>query len=847
MTPPISTNLGHIDLQNGACTKCDLCKDRKAVVNGFGNVEAKILFVTDSVGGYEEANTRPIQGTNGKLFDRLLLRAGLSRAQVFTTSVIRCKGAPKSPKELQKSIDACKNYLETEINTIKPNVIVPMGSTALKAVMESKTINITKERGVLHFSEKYQCKVIPIFHPAYLLQMPHFEQVTVQDLCRVKNESKSRTPLPTPVRNHHTITTLDDFYKFLAIYKQATHLAVDVESTGLKWMVDEIIGISFSCAAGEGYYIPLVVGRGARNLVTRKLQELWGPHQSEVVKGIKELLEGPTKKIFHNGAYDIKILKCNLGIDINNFWFDTMLGDHLLDENARGLHGLENCALRFTDFGSYKRPVLEWFKEHKIAEKDRDFSLLPSSLLWPYGASDADVTFTLYEIFAPKIREQGLYRLFSQIVMPIQRRLIETEFRGVEIDQVYLDQLELRYGTRLIELEQLIYKLVGTFKISSPDQLRKVLFTDLKLPPIKKTDTGKWSTDKEVLKELKNKHPVIEPLMEFKLTSKLLRTYVIGLRPKLDKNSRLHTSYLVHGTTTGRLASRGPNLQNIPARTKDIQGAFLAGKDRVFIAADFSQAEWRAWANFSQDPQMVKDCYKGKDFDIHKEVASVAYQIPTVQVVKTQRDLAKTIVFGGIYGRGPNSVAEQFKVPIPFAHKILDYVKNRYPVGFKWLAQQQAQAKQVGEVYNLFGRVRHLQSALECLNEEIRAKALRLACNSPIQGTIGDLNSIATLRVLNRFEKENIDGYLALTIHDALIFSVKADQQEVAISIIDQEMTRPVENFTVPMRVEIKVGARWSDVHVITDEELTVEPDEDLVENSPVDDKDDKDDEEEIE
>lgn len=814
-----SPSLNTISLGNGACTKCDLCKNRTLVINGYGNTQTKILFVTDTVSGYEESAQKPLQGVNGKLFDRMLVQAGLSRASIFITPVIRCKGAPKTPKQLQISIDACREYLDKEIEAIKPNVIVPMGSTALKTVMGNRTLNITRERGILHFSDKYQCKVVPIFHPNYLMQVPHYEQVTIQDLCRIKLESQSLGALPTPKRNHKVILTVEDFKSFLATHRLADTLACDIESTGLDWLVDKVIGISFSRAAGEAYYIPFIKGSG-------DLSPLWGEHQNFIVDGVKLLLSGPSKKIFHNGAFDVKLLKQDLGVDVVNFCWDTLLMDHLLDENARGLHGLENCALRFTDFGSYKQPVVRWFKDQKIAEKNRNYAMLPLELIGPYGAADSDVTFTLYELFVPKMKEQGLMRLFTQIVMPIQKRLIETEFRGIEIDVDYLSKLEVQFKEEIINLEQSIYKLVGTFKINSSQELEEILFTTLKLKPLKKTKTGRWSTDKEVLKELSGQHPIIEPLQRYKLVTKLLRTYVIGLRLKLDKLGRLHTSYLVTGTTTGRLSSRKPNLQNIPASTNDIQNAFIAGRGRLFIAADYSQAEFRAWANFSRDPQMIADCNQGEGFDIHKEVASVIFKVPTTKITKIQRNLAKTCLFGGIYGRGPNSIAEQFKVPMAEAHRIVEYIKRRYPLGFKWIVRQQHEAQRTGVVRTLFGRTRHLAPALESLNDEIRAKALRLAVNSPVQGTIGDLNSIATLRVLDRFEKEGIDGYLALTIHDALTFNVAEAQKDQATRIIREEMERPVQGFDVPVFVDMKIGERWGVVRKIEDEEFLEDPKE---------------------
>lgn len=1150
-----------IGLNNSECQKCGLCTTRTKVFNGLGNPQAKILFVVDKITHREVNSNKHIQGLNEILFNNLLRAAGISKNDVFFTSATRCDGYIKKPKDHFLFSQECFGYLEQEVQQIKPNIIVPIGADAAKAVFQTKTFNISKGRGTLRYSKKLQCKVIPILHPGFLIQNPAHEDITVLDLKAIKAESTCTSPLPTPVRNHKTILTIEDFNQFLVDYSNAPVLASDIESTGKEWLKDKIIGISFSKVAGEAVYIPFIKGQG-------NLEDYWEDNQSAVYQGVKRLLEGPSAKIFHNGSFDIKILKANMDIHVCNFAWDTLLMDHVLYENAKGLHGLEDCAYRFTDFGNYKTSAIDWFEEQGIPKDKRDFSLLPTEILYPYAANDSDATFTLYDIFKPKLKEQDLLRLFNQVTMPLQRLVIEVEYRGIEIDTQYLNDLGERYRVRLIDLEQQIYKLVGTFKITSGKQLQKVLFVDLKLKATKKTPSGGWSTDKEALEPLKGKHPVIDLLVDYKLIKKLLSTYVEGLQEKLDSNNRLHTNYLLFGTTTGRLSSVNPGLQNIPARTNDIQLAFLPGADRVFIAADYAAAEfacirgdqrvlmadstlkcikdiqvgdkvwsveelptfrsrrpkiatvqkviyqgkkacqivqdgtntlvatsdhkflrrrgpfssnstWKpvnkgdrcytfpqgaipdireyirgtilglyltdgtvsnvwqnnmqlsisqkdpqvlnwvkdqlrkdgiksslgnnaihvygqvavtkfleqykytdnfsyirgfisglllgdgwfgggsklkpsnratlglsivhpevldltykalnrikeekkykfeytvynfpirkdkdhkpffhfimqassmflfpivvpcdkqqrmqlrieqtsnlqtlttstvdiapleglhdtydlttsegtfvcenyvvhnCWANFSKDPQMKADIEQGKEFDIHRNVGSVVFGIPKDQITKDQRNLAKTCLFGKMYGRGPNSVAEQFKVPVEQAKKILDYVQRRYPVGFRWLAQQQHEAQRVGYTKTHFGRIRHLQPLFNCLDEEIRAKALRLALNSPIQGTIGDLTNIAALRVTKRFQKEGIDGYLALNIHDALVFSVPKAQEKLALAVVQEEMERPVERFSIPMRVEIKVGPTWGSVHKLEDEVPVVEEHEDLEE-----------------
>jgi DNA polymerase I len=825
-----ASSVGYIDLKNKDCNKCNLCQGRSAVVNGFGNFESKILFVTDSVGGYEESALQPLQGDNGELFNSLLKRAGLSRKNIFVTSVIRCKNAPKKPKELQVSIDACKDYLDQEIATIKPNVIVPLGGTALKVILQSKLLNITEERGVLHWSEKYQCKVIPIFHPNYLYNVPQHENVTIIDLIRIKSESRSPVPIPTPRVKTKVILTIEEFRAFKQEYKSAELLAVDIEATGLDWMKDHVIGMSFSKSKTEGYYIPLIVGGGACNLQTKTLEKIWGDDYSEIIEGLKELLEGSAQKILHNGSYDLKMLLSDLKIEVNNFCWDTLLMDHLLYENAQGLHGLENCALRFTDFGSYKRSTIAFFKDFKIPKKKRDYSLLPLQLIGPYGCLDTIVAFSIFETLYKQLQDNDLLRLYKQVVLPIQKVLIKTEMRGVGIDKEYLTHLGKKYETDISETEQQIYKLVGTFKINSNKELPNLLYNKLKLPKINRTKSGNWSTDKKTLEELADKHPVISLIQKYKMLEKVKGTFIEGILAKLDSNDRLHTSYLVWGTVSGRLSSRGPNLQQIPSKILDIQQAFIAGSGRVFIASDLKQAEWRAWANFSQDPQMVNDCNQDpRLFDIHKEVASISYHIPVEKVTKLLRDLAKRLVFGVLYGLSAKSAAEQLKCPIEDAYTILNYIKQRYPYGFNWIENLKKIILNHGIVRTHFGRIRHLQPMLDSVNKELQSKALRQGVNSVIQGTIGDLNNIATIRILNKFEKENIDGYLALTIHDALIFSVLESQQAQAVKIIEEEMTRPVENWNIPMFVDVKVGSRWGEVHKVEDEELPLPDLEDQI------------------
>ena len=807
-------------INNAGCTKCGLCKFRRNIVNGTGSPSAKIFIVGEGPGPSEDGYAQPFVGPSGKLLKRLMQQAGIDYRDVYFSNCVRClpKGTAKPVREPSyEEIEACAPYLEEEIAAVKPTVIVPAGNTALRYILGAKNLNITRQRGLEIWSEKYQCKVCPMFHPAAILRNPKYEGVTVQDLIRIKASSAS-TELTTIGLG--TYEVVDDKLKLDALFhhlETEPEISIDIETTSLDWMSSQIISIGFCWKERTGWCLPLLNTKQAETDPTTRFWD--DATYLSIQDRLKKAMALPSKKILQNGKFDLKHL-LYAGISVNNFYFDTMLAHHLLDENAENLHGLKEMAWVYTDMGGYDKEVDDYFAANRKLK--RQYILLPFKTLVRYNAADADCTFRLFKKFKPMISDQGLSRLFRQIVMPMSNVFLHTELIGAQVDTNYVEKLRVEYTAKKGELEAKIFAKTGEFNIRSTKELRKVLYEDNGFETDQLTKTGALSTSKNVLAELLKEHQssdVLANLLEYKKTMTMLSTFIKGMSSHLDSNGRVHSTYKLHGTATGRSSSAEPNLQNIP-RESTIRGMFIAKPGYTLIEADYGQAEFRFWAYYSQDPQMILDISSGKD--IHKMTASSAFGTPIDQITKKQRQDAKAIVFGLMYGRGVASVAEQLQISEDEAQRVVDVFFNRYPRAKRWLKDIVFFARHHGYVKNHFGRLRRLPG-INSTDQEVRSEAERQSKNSPIQSGASDMTFIASIRIKREFEKRQLSGQLVLTVHDSVIYEVPDAEVAESIKIIKTEIERPIEGVNVKMQAEIKSGTRWGELTAVIFDESVAE------------------------
>lgn len=568
----------------------------------------------------------------------------------------------------------------------------------------------------------------------------------------------------------------------------------DTETTSLNELEAELVGMSFSYKKGLAYYIPLSEKRD------EALETL------EIFKPFFE--KEDVLKIAHNLKFDYKVLH-QYGVEVEGAIFDTMIAHYLL--NPDGRHGMDYLSEIYLN---YKPVSIESLigKKGKNQGTLRDVSLEEQTI---YAAEDADVTFQLYEIFAPQLKKEGVEDLFYHIEMPLMRVLAKMEFAGISLDENWLIQESKDLENDLKNLETKIFELCGEeFNMNSPKQLGEILFEKLKLDPkAKKTKTGQYATSEDILQKLASKHEIIQYILEYRTYQKLKSTYVDALPNQIDKDTkRVHTNFSQTTAATGRLASLNPNLQNIPIRTlrgQQIRGAFVADEGNKLISADYSQIELRLIAEISGEENMIKAFQNGED--IHASTAAKLFKIPIEEVTKTQRSQAKTVNFGIIYGQGAFALAEQTGLSRTEAKQLIDSYYETYPKLKEFMAEQVAKARKLGYVETILGRKRHLQD-INSNNFVVKGHAERNAVNAPIQGSAADIIKLAMIKIQEVLEQEHLKTKMLLQVHDELVFEAPENEVEIAKKLIKENMENAYKT-EVPLLVEVGVGENWLEAH----------------------------------
>lgn len=567
----------------------------------------------------------------------------------------------------------------------------------------------------------------------------------------------------------------------------------DTETTSLNELEAELVGMSFSYKKGLAYYIPLSEDKGE---VLQTL-EIFRPFFEK-----EDLL-----KIAHNLKFDYKILK-QYDITVKGAMFDTMIAHYLL--NPDGRHGMDYLSEVYLN---YKPVSIETIigKKGKKQGTFRDADLRTQT---DYAAEDADVTFQLYELFAPQLKKENLEDLFFKIEMPLMEVLAKMELAGISLDEKWLAQESIDLENDLRQLESKIFEISGEeFNMNSPRQLGEILFEKMQLDPkAKKTKTGQYATSEDVLQKLSSKHEIIKHILEYRTYQKLKSTYVDALPSQIDRDERVHTNFSQTTAATGRLASVNPNLQNIPIRTlrgQQIRGAFVSGEGKKIISADYSQIELRLIAEISGEDNMIKAFQDGED--IHASTAAKLFKIPLEEVSKTQRSQAKTVNFGIIYGQGAFALAEQTGLSRTEAKQMIEAYFETYPKLKEYMAEQVNKARQLGYVETILGRKRHLKD-INSGNFVVRGHAERNAVNAPVQGSAADVVKMAMIKIDQQLEEQKLQTKMLLQVHDELVFESPVDEIEAASKLIKTEMESAIET-QVPLLVEVGVGNNWLEAH----------------------------------
>ena len=577
--------------------------------------------------------------------------------------------------------------------------------------------------------------------------------------------------------------------------EHSQEIALTLEATGSKAVGVDLVGVAVSPCPGKAFYIP--VGHIGLNQ----------PPQlpaARVMATLKAVLEdADTGKIIYDAKHATATMASH-GVKLRNPSFDPMLAAYLLGEKNLGLKALafNRLGVEITAPAELKGP----------GKRQGSVAQIEVKRVADYACATLDAVWTLRDRLEADLREQELWHLFSEVEMALVPVLVDMEMNGILLDTDLLRRMSMELGQQLVRLEKDIYSSVGhQFNINSPQQLGNVLFAELKLPQSRKTKTG-YSTEASVMEALRGVHPVIEFILEYRQLSKLKSTYVDALPVLINhRTGRVHTSFNQTGTTTGRLSSSEPNLQNIPVRGElacRIRKAIIAPPGTYLLGADYSQIDLRALAHLSGDTALLAAF--AQDEDIHTMTASRLFGTPTEDVTYEMRRHAKTVNFGVIYGMSGHGLEQATGLSREEAAQFIARYFERYPGVKPYLEATKEQARKLGYVQTVLGRRRFIPE-ISSANRMVREAAERMAINAPVQGTSADIIKVAMINLHREMERRNLKSKMLLQIHDDLLFEVPEPEVEDMKALVGELMPGAVE-LCVPLKIDIKLGRNWGEM-----------------------------------
>jgi len=608
-------------------------------------------------------------------------------------------------------------------------------------------------------------------------------------------ETADYKTIATEKPSYHLITQPEERKELLEILLKQTQVCFDTETNSINSLHADLVGMSFSCKAREGFYVAV-----PNNFEDAK----------SIVEEFRPFFESTTiEKIAHNIKYDLQVLG-RYGIEIAAPIFDTMIAHYLINPEAK-----QSMDFLSEFYLSYK-PISITDLIGKKGKNQGNMQDLKPEEVSDYACEDADITFQLKQIFEPEIQKEHLKHLFYEMEMPLVYVLNEMEKNGIAIDSVGLHEFSIYLEKHTTELEISIKGIAEVdFNIDSPKQLGEVLFEKMKISSkAKKTKTGQYATGEDVLIKHEKDHPIIPMILEYRQLRKLKSTYVDPLPTLCDKvDGRIHTSFMQTVTATGRLSSNNPNLQNIPIRSengKEIRKAFVArGEDFLLMSVDYSQIELRIIAALSNDPNMVEAFRSGHD--IHTATAAKVFHISPEEVTRDQRSAAKAVNFGIIYGQSAFGLSQTLNISRTEAKEIIDSYYAQYGTIKTYMDETVAKARENGYVETIMKRRRYLPD-INSSNAIVRGFAERNSINAPIQGSAADIIKMAMVAVYQEMKKINLKSKMILQVHDELVFDVYVDEIDQMKSLVKNAMENAVQ-LTVPMEVEMELAKNWLEAH----------------------------------
>ncbi len=597
--------------------------------------------------------------------------------------------------------------------------------------------------------------------------------------------------------NYHTVDSPELLEQFIAELRQQPRFCVDTETTGLDPLRSDLVGMSFCWKAGDAYYLPF---RGP----------LWSKLLDPVaaLQALRPILaDDQVEKVGQNVKYDMLAL-LRAGLELAGPVTDTMLLSYLLESGERN-HNLDQLSERLLDHKMI--PITDLIGKGK---KQGRMDQVEVARVAQYAAEDADATWRIEQILAPKVRAEGLWGLYADLERPLIAVLAGMEAAGIKVDVDLLRKLGREFAERMAAIEAEVYAAAGRpFNINSGPQLRQVLFDELKLPSLQKTPGGEQSTAQDVLEALAVHHPLPALLLQHRQLSKLKSTYLDAL-PALvhPEDGRIHASFNQGVAATGRLSSSDPNLQNIPVRTEEgrqIRQAFVAGfPGWQLLTADYSQIELRVLAHYSDDPALLRAF--AQDQDVHRAVAARIFQVPESEVDESKRRVAKTVNFGVIYGLSAFGLASRLGISQSEATAFIEAYFQEYAGVDHFITRTLLGAQAQGRVETILGRRRPI-SGIKSTTGRSRNLAERTAINTVIQGSAADLIKRAMILIDRALRAGGFRARMLLQIHDELVFEAPDAELADLAALVDRQMSGALE-LKVPLKVDLATGKNWLDV-----------------------------------
>lgn len=807
----------HVIISTGDKDMCQLVNPCVIVENSFDDKRYDIEGVKEKFGveprqiidyltlmGDASDGIKGVAGIGAKTAQKLLEQ--YDSIDNILANVEQLKG--KQQQTFLQSTDSIA--LDKRLATIITDLdIVPDWETL--RLPTDPSFNIAEKRAI--FTElEFKSEIASLNHPFHPSNNGNFKAAEPAQNAVVAAIKTSQDSKNTANKQWHTVTSQADFDTLIQRLGAAKHFVIDTETTDVNWQHAELVGLSFALQSHEAYYVPVAHVDEMGNRIEQLARD-------DVLAQLKPILQNPQiGKIGQHLKYDAHIL-ANYDIDLinepKNWAMDTMLASYVINAVATR-HGMDDLARHYLH-----TQTITFEDVAGKGAKQITFDKVPLNVASDYACEDADITYQLFELFSEKLKaEPNNAKLLHELEIPVAQILCQMEHDGILLNKAFLGELSARFDEKIQALETVAFTQAGeTFNLASPKQLGEVLFDRLGITGGKKTKTGQYSTSEAVLATID--HPLIETVLEHRSLSKLKSTYTDALANVADSNDRVHTSYHQALTTTGRLSSTEPNLQNIPIRTDTgrlIRGAFIAPKGRKVLSADYSQIELRLMAHFANDPVLIRAFQEGHD--IHRATAAEILGKAFDDVTSEERRQAKAVNFGLLYGMSEFGLAKQLGFTRQQAQDYIKLYFARYPTVRAYMQATRTAAQNQGYITTILGR-KLFTPDMQHPNRGVRQAAERAAINAPLQGSAADIIKLAMIAVNEVLPQDH--AKMLLQVHDELVFEADEDKAEAIAELIKNAMQEVLSktakdkgwdvDFAVPLVVEVGIGDNWDEAH----------------------------------